>query len=97
MTAYPQAVFERVPAEVLSWWDILPPLPGESKPEQGYSETPELSGYALEALLRWLSEDETPSLINAELNYSLHAIQIVRDDRARALRLIELIDGVSLS
>ena len=46
----------------------------------------------LDELLDWLGETETQRLVNAEMNYSVHAIRIVEDDRARAMRLIELLE-----
>ena len=92
MTGYPQSVFENVPPTILSWFDITPislsaPMPTEMQvPTEPAAED-------LEAVLQWLTNDETRKLINAERNYSLQAIQILEDGRERALKLITSIES----
>ncbi len=91
MTDYPARVFERVPAKVLAWRDVIPvALTGDLARRD--LEPPELTQAELDELLDWLGETETQRLVNAEMNYSIHAIRIVEDDRARAMRLIELLE-----
>ena len=93
-TGYPQSVFENVPPTVLSWYDITPislsaPMPTEMKVPT------ELAAGDVAAVFRWLANDETQKLINAERNYSSQAIQIVEDGRVRALKLIKSIESAT--
>ncbi len=92
MTAYPQHLFENVPPEVLSAYDITPDSFSESETEttSGPSEFPP---EVVESILTWAGDPETQRLVNAERNYSSHAIEIVGAVRNRAQRLISKIES----
>jgi len=92
MTGYPQHVFENVPPEVLSAYDITPD--SFSKSETNTTSRPsEFPPEVVESILTWASDPETQRLINAERNYSSHAIQIVEAGRNRAQSLISKIES----
>jgi len=91
MTQYPHSVFANVPQSTLAWFEV------GAFSLQGMSLTPatpptKFSQEEVEAVLRWLSDEGTDELINAERNYTSHAIQIIEGGRNRALILIETIE-----
>ena len=92
MTDYPGRAFERVPTKILAWRDIIP-VAADGEQTRDDADPPVLTETEFDALLAWLRETEAQRLVNAERNYSVHAIRILVNDRARALRLIGLLES----
>ena len=73
MTQYPQSAFANVPQSTLAWFEVGSFSLHGLRPTTATTPT-KFSKEEVEAVLRWLADDGIDKLINAERNYTSHAI-----------------------